>query len=140
MIRWYLALGLCFVLAAAPAACGRDDDDDDDDEAGEMSEAAEKAAETPEAQAALRARATIDSATATNTALARVKGTVTDVELEEEDGRLIWSFDIKVAGQEGIEEVHVDALTGEIVKTEHESEREESGERGEARPESGERG
>jgi uncharacterized membrane protein YkoI len=136
MKRWYLALGLTFVLATVPAACGRGENEENEagemseaNEANEANEAAEAAAETPEAQAALLARAQIDKATATKTALASVQnGTVKSSELEEEDGKLIWSFDISVAGQEGITEVHVDALTGQIIKTEHESEESEAAE------------
>jgi uncharacterized membrane protein YkoI len=135
MKRWYLPLGLAFVLATIPAACGRGASEENEaDESSEAAETAETATETPEAHAALLARAKVDSATAATTALAAVaNGTVSGAELEEEDGKLIWSFDIKVAGQEGIEEIHVDALTGEVIKTEHESESDEAGETGEAR-------
>jgi uncharacterized membrane protein YkoI len=42
------------------------------------------------------------------------------LEVEREHGRLIWSFDLTVAGKPGIEEVEVDALTGKIVSVEHE--------------------
>ena len=46
----------------------------------------------------------------THTALARVPGgTVHKGVLEEEDGKLIYSFEIKVPGKSGIEEVNVDA-------------------------------
>lgn len=73
----------------------------------------------------LFAKAKVTPEAATATALAKVPGGhVTKGELEEEDGKLIYSFDIKVAGQRGIEEVHVDALTGAIIKTEHEAEAE----------------
>lgn len=41
-------------------------------------------------------------------------------EIEREDGKLIYSFDLQVPGTKGIEEVHVDAVTGKIIKTEHE--------------------
>jgi len=55
-------------------------------------------------------------------ALRRVPGgTVQALELEREGGRLIYSWDIKVAGKPGITEVHVSALTGRIVAVEHES-------------------
>ena len=36
-------------------------------------------------------------------------------ELERENGNLIWSFDIKVAGKSGTEEVTVNAVTGAVV-------------------------
>ncbi len=42
-------------------------------------------------------------------------------EIEEEDGKLVFSFDIKVPGKSGTEEVLVDAKTGAIVSVEHES-------------------
>jgi uncharacterized membrane protein YkoI len=37
-----------------------------------------------------------------------------------EDGALIYSFDLSIAGKPGIEEVHVDAKTGKILSVEHE--------------------
>jgi uncharacterized membrane protein YkoI len=70
----------------------------------------------------LWARATLAPDSAIRIALARVPGgTISKAELEEEDGRLIYSFEIKVAGKAGEDEVHVDARTGEVVKQEHES-------------------
>lgn len=64
-------------------------------------------------------RAKVTEAAARKTALASVmRGTVTAVELEEEDGEFVYSYDLKVAGKEGVTEVWVDAMTGTIVKTE----------------------
>ena len=58
---------------------------------------------------------------ATQTALARVPtGIVVRGELEQEGGQLIYSFDIQLKGVRGIEEIHVDAMTGAVLKTEHE--------------------
>lgn len=75
-----------------------------------------------EDKAGLWSRATLSPDSAIRIALARVPGgTITEAELEEEDGRLIYSFEIKVAGKAGEDEVHVDATTGEVVKQEHES-------------------
>lgn len=74
-----------------------------------------------EDKAGLWARATFAPDAAIKIALDRVPGgTITEAELEEEDGRLIYSFEIKVAGKPGEDEVHVDATTGEVVKQEHE--------------------
>ena len=74
-----------------------------------------------EDKAGLWARATLPPDSAIKIALARVPGgTITEAELEEEDGRLIYSFEIKVAGKAGEDEVHVDATTGEVVKQVHE--------------------
>src|SRR5689334_10113242 len=72
-------------------------------------------------QAALRREAKIAEADARKTALAAVPGgRVKSHELERENGRLIYSYDIKVAGKPGVEEVNVSAITGEIVAHEHE--------------------
>lgn len=71
--------------------------------------------------------AKITEGAARQTALAKVPGgKITEGELEKEKGRLIWSFDIKVAGKSGIEEVQVDAVTGDVVAVEHESPKDEA--------------
>jgi uncharacterized membrane protein YkoI len=76
----------------------------------------------PNSQAALRREAKISKTAATKTALDQVPGgKVKSSELEREKGKLIYSFDIKVAGKTGIEEVNVDAVTGAIVAHEHEN-------------------
>ena len=55
-------------------------------------------------------------------ALAQVaNATVQSSEREREHGRTIYSFDLKVAGQDGTTEVNIDAHTGAVVNTEHES-------------------
>ncbi len=69
----------------------------------------------------LFAKATVQPEQARATALAAVPGgAVTKGELEEEDGALIYSFDITVPGKTGITEIHVDAKTGAVVKRDHE--------------------
>jgi uncharacterized membrane protein YkoI len=76
----------------------------------------------PETHAALMREAKITKAVATKTALAEVpRGKVRSSEIERENGKLIYSFDIKVAGKSGIEEVNVDAITGAVIAREHES-------------------
>lgn len=76
------------------------------------------AVEAPESLRTL-ARVSLDSAA--RLALARVpNGVIATVELEREDGALIWSFDLTVAGQEGISEVNVNAATGAVSPAEHE--------------------
>ena len=56
------------------------------------------------------------------TALAKVPGgKVAKHELERENGKLIYSFDIRVPKKPGVEEVQVDAMTGEVVSQTHES-------------------
>ena len=67
-----------------------------------------------------KAKITADSAIA----LAKAKlprATISSAEIEEEDGKLIYSFDLKTAGKKGIDEVNVDAMTGKVGKVEHES-------------------
>jgi hypothetical protein len=74
-----------------------------------------------EAPDSLRALATVSLDSASKLALARVPtGTIDKVELEREKSALIWSFDIKVPGKAGIEEVAVNAVTGAVGATEHE--------------------
>ena len=78
----------------------------------------------------LAAQATITPDSATHLARLRVpRGRVVAREIEEEDGRLIYSFDMKVPGKSGIDEVNVDAKTAAIVGVEHESPRAEARER-----------
>ncbi len=67
-----------------------------------------------------RTKVTEDSAL--KVATARIpRGTPQALELENENGHLIWSFDFAVPNLPGIYEVNIDALTGAIVgKVEHE--------------------
>jgi uncharacterized membrane protein YkoI len=70
----------------------------------------------------LKAQAKISLDEATKIALGRVpNGKVKKHELEREDGNLLYSFDISVAGQPGVEEVHVSAIDGRVIKQVHES-------------------
>ena len=48
-------------------------------------------------------------------------GKIEAVELESENGKLQYSYDIKVAGKSGIEEVNVNAMDGTLIGVEHES-------------------
>ena len=45
----------------------------------------------------------------------RPSGTVTDAEIDEEGGRLVYEFTIAAEGVEGVDEVQIDAMTGEVV-------------------------
>jgi hypothetical protein len=75
-----------------------------------------------EETAGLAASAKIDPATARSTALARAPGgKIVSEELEQENGMLVYSFDIKVGSQPGIEEVLVDATDGKVVSATHET-------------------
>ena len=99
-------------------------------------QAAEPAAPKKESQATLRKEAKITEADARKTALAAVPGgSVQSHELERENGKLIYSYDIKVAGKPGIEEINVDAMTGAIIAHQHEDPKAEAKERkAEAKP------
>src|SRR5258708_39965872 len=78
----------------------------------------------------LEAKAKIPRADAEKTALAKVPhGTIKEGELEEEKGKLIWSFDIATPGTKDITEVNVDAITGEFVSKEIEKAEKEAKEK-----------
>lgn len=65
-------------------------------------------------------RISADSAKAV--AMAKVpNGHIKSHELEHENGRWVYSYDITVPGQSGVEEVQVDAKSGEVVSQKHES-------------------
>ncbi|MGH7594012.1 MAG: PepSY domain-containing protein [Gemmatimonadales bacterium] len=75
-----------------------------------------------ETQAQLQKDAKVSLADATATAQKEVpEGKIASHELEHEKGKLIYSFDIKVAGKSGIDEVNVDAMTGAMIEKVHES-------------------
>ena len=77
----------------------------------------------------LLAQAKISPEAARTTALARVKGsTIKEEEIEKEGGKLVYAFDLKVAGKSGIEEVLIDAVTGKIVSVDHENAKDEAAE------------
>jgi hypothetical protein len=85
------------------------------------------AEEKKESQAVLQAKAKITEAQAKAIALAKVPGgKVKEGELEEEDGRLIWSFDITSPGTKNITEVQVDANSGSIVSVATETPKDEA--------------
>lgn len=48
-------------------------------------------------------------------------GRVQALELEYEDGVLLYSWDIKVPGKRGITEIHVSAIDGKVLSKEHEN-------------------
>jgi hypothetical protein len=67
-------------------------------------------------QAELQAQAKVTEAQARALALTKAPGgKVESSELEEENGHLIWSFDISTPGTKNITEVQVDAKDGKIV-------------------------
>lgn len=83
---------------------------------------ASEKSERKESQAQLQAEAKISRADAEKLALAKApNGTVKEGELERENGKLIWSFDIATPGTRDITEVAVDAVTGQVVTVENET-------------------
>jgi uncharacterized membrane protein YkoI len=85
---------------------------------GTMKKPAVKNATAP----STKPKAKIALATARATALKEVpNGKIRRSKLEREGGKLIYSFDIKVPGKTGVEEVNVDAITGAVVAHEHET-------------------
>jgi uncharacterized membrane protein YkoI len=67
-----------------------------------------------ESQVSLRKEAKITMVQAQKAALTNESGKIQTKELERENGRLVYSFDIKM--KDGIHEVNVDAITGEIAE------------------------
>ena len=69
-----------------------------------------------ETQAQLQKEAKTSMADAKATALKLVPaGKIKSSELERENGKLIYSFDIATKGKSGIDEVNVDAVTGTVI-------------------------
>jgi hypothetical protein len=70
--------------------------------------------ESKSSKAALSKEAKITMEQAQKTALTKEAGKIQSKEIEREKGKLIYSFDIKMA--DGVHEVNVDAMTGEVVQ------------------------
>jgi uncharacterized membrane protein YkoI len=88
------------------------------------------AAERGGSQAKLQAEAKISRAEAEKLALAKTpNGSIKEGELERENGKLIWSFDIASPGTQDITEVAVDAITGQVVSVDKETPSQEAKEK-----------
>jgi uncharacterized membrane protein YkoI len=134
--RHTLALIATMTLLAG-TACGEGSEADEAPE-GQAAMTATPGAETAEVKEseegeeeenseALQKEAKVTEAAARATALAAVPGgAVEKYELEREDGKLIYSYDITVAGKTGIDEVHVDAMTGAVLSNDHETPEDEA--------------
>ena len=110
-----LALGLTLVFPAIPALA-----------AWQCSVHPPKGA----SDARLMSMARIPKARAEQTALERFgrRAKVSSAELEAERGCLIWSFDVKVHGRSGVQEVNVDAGNGKVLEVHHETPGQEASE------------
>jgi hypothetical protein len=73
-------------------------------------------------QAKLMAEAKVSKSDAEKIALAKVpNGTIKDSELENEHGKLQWSFDVTTPDTKDMTEVNVDAVTGDVISVDKES-------------------
>lgn len=89
---------------------------------GPSSAPAASASAAAATQTKLDANATLSRADAEKIALTRARGgNIKEAELEQEHGKLVWSFDIATPGTNDITEVQVNAVTGEIVSVEKET-------------------
>lgn len=79
-------------------------------------------------QSRLARQARITMEQARETALKRAPGNVEDSELEREHGKLVYSFDIRNS-KGTITEVQVSAITGRVVRVEHENKKQEAAEK-----------
>ena len=71
-----------------------------------------------------RKRVKISAEQARKTALERIPGTIVEEELEKENGRIVYSIEIRDKDKK-VFDVEVDAITGEIVNVEEEDEDDE---------------
>ena len=107
-IMWLLTVGLVFgmfVFGAPQSARAQSDND----------HARTRKAKPDNLSAEDRKKVRITLERAREIALAKISGTVIEEELEKEDGRLLYSFDIRTS--EGkVVDVEIDAETGAYVK------------------------
>lgn len=70
----------------------------------------------------LAKRAKISEPEAAAVAMKRVpKGKIEGAELEMEGGKFLYSYDLKTPGKSGIDEVHIDAMSGKVIAFVHET-------------------
>lgn len=93
-----------------------------------LATAAPKARQENQEQQRLAREAKITKEQAQETATRRAPGNVESAELEREHGKLVYSFDIRNS-QGTITEVQVSAITGKVVRVEHENKRQEAAEK-----------
>jgi hypothetical protein len=85
---------------------------------------------TEKSSAELQSMAKISRAQARQSALTKAPGgSLKSGELEEEKGKLIWSFDIAMPNSKDTTEVAVDAITGDVVSVEQETPAQEAKEK-----------
>jgi hypothetical protein len=83
--------------------------------------AAQRPSYKREVPAALLRQAKVSEDSALKVASARIRGgQVQALELENENGKLMWSWEFKIAGRPGVFECNVSALDASIIGVEHE--------------------
>lgn len=118
-----LVAGLAVALAATAQAQATKST------AAQKPTAAKPAGYSKDLPAALVKKAKITEPQAAAIALKAIPGSSVDkMELEEEDGKFIYSYDLKSPGKKGIDEVHVDAMSGLVVGNVHETPADEKAE------------
>lgn len=95
----------------------RDGEENDSDERAEQAKLAQEAAVTREQAEAV--------------ALGRIPGKVVKGEIEKENGKLLWSFDVRGSQDGQMFDVEVDANTGEVLKAQPDDDDENGGEESE---------
>ena len=104
----------------APVESEESQDETEANEGAEEDEAAEQAAEDAE-QRTLLSLATVDAVAARTAALSAVGGSVTETDLENEDGNVVWKVEIR--DHAGLETtVYVDAGNAKVLLEEAEHE------------------
>src|SRR5437868_7788966 len=84
-----------------------------------IANAAAAAEDKKESKKALAREAKITMKEARASALQAAPGKIKEGELERENGKLVYSFDIKT--KEGMKEVQIDAIDGKVVSIENET-------------------
>lgn len=104
--------------------------EDNDGEEADDNEQEETEADEQAEQAKLAGQATFSKEQAQAVALQNVSGEVIKSELEDEDGAVLWNFEIRKSDGK-VTEAKVDAKTGKFVKAENDDD-DEKGEQNEA--------
>jgi uncharacterized membrane protein YkoI len=105
--------------------------EDADEETADDNEREEADSDEQSEQAALARQATVSKEQAQTVALQRVAGDVLKSELEDEDGRVVYGFEIRDANGK-VFDVKIDAKTGAFVKASADDGGEEKGETSES--------
>lgn len=112
-----LAIGIC--IGSLPLIANAQTDKDKKEKNQEREDDDNDADEKVSPEEAKQAKISMEEAKAI--ALKRVDGSILDEELEKENGRLQYAFDIRAADGK-IFDVEIDAMTGEVLQVEEDDE------------------